>query len=199
VLVQPLDVNDRQAVRDATRHIEDALGAVDLAVFNAGIGRRLRVEAFSADDFVSVMTTNVFGVVFGIEAVLPGMLARRRGQIAAVASLAGYRSVPTLAGYGTSKAALIHLLECLRYDLRPHGIGITIINPGYIRTPLTVQNTYWMPFLMDPDPAARIIVDGLRRDRKEIHFPKRFSWILKALQRLPYPLYERLITAAVRR
>ena len=130
-------------------------GAIDLAIFNAGIGRRLRVEAFDADDFVSVMTTNVFGVIYGIEAVLPGMLARRSGRIAAVASLAGYRSVPTLAGYGSSKAAVIHALECLRYDLRPHGIGVTIINPGYVRTPLTAPNTFWMPFLIDADQRRR--------------------------------------------
>jgi len=194
-----VDVTDRQAVNAAGRRVESELGAIDLGLFGAGIGRRLRVDAFDAEDFVSVMTTNVFGVIYGIEAVLPGMLARRSGRIAAIASLAGYRSVPTLAGYGTSKAALIHALECLRYDLRPHGISVTIVNPGYVRTPLTAQNTFWMPFLMDVDRAAAIILRGLARDRKEIHFPARFSWLLKTLRILPYPIYERIVTAAVKR
>jgi len=199
LLAIPADVTDREALRSAAARIASDFGAIDLAVFNAGIGRRLRVDAFDADDFVSVMTTNVFGVIYGIEAVLPGMLARRSGRIAAVASLAGYRSVPTLAGYGTSKAAVIHALECLRYDLRPHGIGVTIINPGYVRTPMTAENTYRMPFLIDADRAAAIIIRGLQRDRKEIHFPARLSWLLKFLRILPYPIYERLITAVVKR
>ena len=114
-------------------------------------------------------------------------------------SLAGYRGAPTLAGYGSSKAAVIHAMDSLRFDLAPHGIGVTLINPGYVRTPLTSTNGYWMPGLMDADRAADIIVRGLERDRREIHFPARFSWTLKFFRVLPYPLYEAIVRAAVKR
>ena len=199
VLVVPADVGDRAAVHAAARTVEAAWGGVDLALFNAGFGRRLQVTNFNAEDFAEIFRVNVFGVMYGIEAVLPRMLERRAGHLAAVASLAGYRGAPTLAGYGSSKAALIHALDSLRFDLEPHGIGVTVINPGYVRTPMTAQHTYWMPALMDVDKAAAVIVHGLRRGRKEIHFPARFSWTLKALRLLPFPIYERLIRAAVKR
>jgi NAD(P)-dependent dehydrogenase (short-subunit alcohol dehydrogenase family) len=94
---------------------------------------------------------------------------------------------------------VIHLMDSLRFDLAPHGIGVTVINPGYVRTPLTASNRYWMPGLMDADRAAGLIVRGLARNRREIHFPARFSWTLKALRVLPFPLYERIVSAAVRR
>ena len=199
LVVFPADVNDRHAVHEAACGAEAALGRIDLAIFNAGIGRRLTVDGFDADDFVAVMTTNVFAVVYGIEAILPGMLARRSGRIAAVASLAGYRALPAAGGYSTSKAALINLLDCLRFDLAPRGIGVTTINPGFVRTPLTAPNTYAMPFLMDVGPAADRILRGLERDRNEIHFPKPLSWFLKLMRVLPYPVYERIIRAAVKR
>lgn len=199
VVVAPADVTDRAALQAAAKAVEAAWGGIDLAIFNAGFARRVRWTDFNAQDFVDIFTVNVFGVMYGIEAVLPGMLGRRAGRIAAVASLAGYRGAPTLAGYGSSKAALIHAIDSLRFDVAPYGVGVTLINPGYVRTPLTAANTYWMPALMDADRAARIIVRGLRRDRKEIHFPARFSWTLKFLRVLPFPIYERIVTAAVKR
>jgi short-subunit dehydrogenase len=199
VLVVPADVTDREAVLAAARRVEDAWGGIDLAVFNAGIGKRIRWTEFDARDFTAIFQVNLFGVMYGLEAVLPGMLRRQAGRIAAVGSLAGYRGAPTLAGYGSSKAALIHAMDSLRFDLAPHGVGVTVINPGYVRTPLTADNKYWMPALMDADRAAAIIVRGLEQDRKEIHFPARFSWTLKFLRALPFPIYERIVTAAVRR
>jgi len=199
VFVVPADVSDPQAVHAAARAIDAAWGGIDLAVFNAGFGRRISVTDFRARDFVEIFNVNFFGVLHGVEAVLPGMLQRRAGRIAAVASLAGFRGAPTLAGYGTSKAALIHAMDSLRFDLAPYGVGVTVISPGYVRTPMTANNTYWMPALIDADRAARIIVRGLQRDRKEIHFPARFSLFVKCLRVLPFPLYERIISAAVRR
>ena len=199
VIVAPADVTDRDAVHRVAVEIEAAWGGIDLAVFNAGFGKRIRWTEFDARDFTAIFQVNLFGVIYGVEAVLPGMLQRRAGRIAAVASLAGYRGAPTLAGYGTSKAALIHAMDSMRFDLAPHGIGVTLINPGYVRTPLTATNQYWMPALMDADRAAAIIVRGLQQDRKEIHFPARFSWTLKFLRALPFPIYERIVTAAVKR
>jgi short-subunit dehydrogenase len=115
-----------------------------------------------------------------------------------VASVSGYRALPAAGAYGASKAALIHLLNSIRFDLEPYGIHITVINTGFIKTPLTDRNRFPMPFLMPVDDAAVRIVRGLERERKEIHFPKPVSWTLKALRVLPYPLYERIIWHATR-
>jgi NADP-dependent 3-hydroxy acid dehydrogenase YdfG len=196
IVVAPLDVTDRDAVIAAVRRIEQTWGGIDLAILNAGTHKTPVGRGFDTTQFVDVMTLNYFGVLYGIEAVLPGMLARGRGHIAGMASLAGYRAVPTAAAYGASKAALIHALESLRFDLEPKGIQVTVINPGFVRTPLTDRNRFRMPFLMDVDRAAAIIVSGLECDRKEIHFPRVFSAILKVARVLPFPLYERLVKRA---
>jgi short-subunit dehydrogenase len=199
LLVLPGDVTDRGAMHAVVRAIEDAWGGVDLALLNAGAGKGVTVRDFSTEAFRTTMEVNFFGVLHGIEAVLPGMMARRAGRVAVVASLAGYRSGPGLAGYGTSKAALIHALDSLRFGLEPSGIGVTVINPGFVRTPMTAVNPYWMPAMIDANKAARLIVRGLRRDKKEIHFPIRLSWTLKVMRVMPFPVYERLARVFVKR
>jgi short-subunit dehydrogenase len=199
LLVVPADVTDRDAVHRAVRVIEERLGGIDLAILNAGIGRRIRVESFDAADFVEVVRTNLFGVLYGVEAVLPAMLARGSGHLAVVASLAGYLAAPTLAGYGTSKAALIHAFDSFRFDLARHGIKVTLINPGFVRTPMAASSALWRPGIMDVDKAAAIIVRGLARGRKEIYFPAWLAWTLRALRLLPAPLFDRLVAVAVKR
>ena len=185
VLVVPADVTDHDAVVAAGRQIEAAWGGIDLAIFNAG--------GVVEGDFIATMKLNYFSVVYGIEAVLNGMLARGSGHIAAVASLAGYRPGPVATEYGASKAAVIFLMDGLRFTLEPRGIRVTVVNPGFFRTPLTDRNTFHMPFLVEVDDAAEKIVRGLERGKKEIHFPAPMSWGAKLLRVLPYPVYERLI------
>ncbi len=196
VLVVPVDVTNRAAVIDGVRRIEQTWGGVDLALLNAGTHAPPSGRGFDSGQFVHAMTLNYFGALYGIEAVLPGMLERGRGHVAGVASLAGYRGLPTAAAYGASKAALIHALESLRFDFEPRGIGVTIINPGFVRTPLTDRNRFHMPFLMDVEAAAAIIVAGLERGRKEIHFPRAFSSMIKLARVLPFPIYERIVRRA---
>jgi short-subunit dehydrogenase len=195
VLSVAADVTDRDAVRAAAAQIEAAWGGIDLAIFNAGgsVGDRTR---FRGADCAATMTLNYFSVVYGIDAVLPGMLARGHGRLAAVASLAGYRAMPAATAYGASKAAVIHLLDGLRFELAPRGVGVTVINPGFVRTPLTAPNAFRMPFVMEADEAAERIVRGLERGKKEIHFPARLSWTMKLLRILPYGLYEQLMKRA---
>ena len=199
LLVLPADVTDRDAMHRVVGAIERQLGSIDLAILNAGIGRRIRVESFDATDFIEVFRTNVFGPIYGLEALLPSMLARRSGRIAVVASLAGYMAAPTLAGYGTSKAALIHAFDSLRFDLARRGVAVTIINPGFVRTSMAASSAFWRPGIMDVDRAAAIIVRGLVRDRKEIYFPAWLTWTLKTLRLLPAPLFDRIVAVAVRR
>jgi NADP-dependent 3-hydroxy acid dehydrogenase YdfG len=192
----PLNVIDRAANATTVAAIEAALGPIDLAIFNAGGHLKGSGRRFDGRQYVDIMELNYCGVVYGLEAVLPGMLERRRGHVAGVASLTGYRPIPTAGAYGASKAALIHMLDAIRFDLEPRGIAVTVVNPGFVKTPLTDRNRFPMPFLMPVDRAAEIIVSGLERERREVHFPKRLSWTLKAMRVLPYPLYEWIIGAA---
>jgi short-subunit dehydrogenase len=204
VLVVPADVTDRAAVTAAARRIEAAWGGIDLAIFNAGgsverLSAAERDPRFAAAEYVDIMTLNYFSVVYGIDAVLPAMLARGRGHIAAVASLAGYRPSTVAVPYSASKAAVMHLLEGLRLDTGGRGIAVTAINPGFVRTPLTARHTFTMPFLVEADDAAERIVRGLERGKGEIHFPAPLSWTVKFLRLLPDRLYARIITRAAPR
>jgi NADP-dependent 3-hydroxy acid dehydrogenase YdfG len=193
VHVEAVDVTNREAVRAAARRIEALWGGIDLAIFNAGTHIPVNGQRIDADDFRTLIEVNYMSLIYGIEAVLPAMLARGRGHIAGVASLAGYRALPTAAAYGASKAAAIVALDGIRFDVEPRGVDITVINPGFVRTPLTDRNTFQMPALIDAPDAARLIVRGLARRKKEIHFPARFSWTMKLLRVLPYPIFERLV------
>ena len=204
VMAVPADVTDRAAVAAAAHTIEAAWGGIDLAIFNAG-GSHERVPAgnrdprVNADDYVATMTLNYSSVVYGVESILPAMLARGQGHIAAVASLGGYRAASVALSYTTSKAAVIHLMEGLRLALEPRGLRITIINPGFVRTPLTARNTFKMPFLVEVDDAAERIVRGLERGKHEIHFPAPLSWPLKVLRMTPAPIYAWLLRRAMPR
>jgi short-subunit dehydrogenase len=198
VLVVPADVTVRTQVLDATATVDAAWGGVDVAILNAGTNMPAAGGGFDSGQFVGVMTLNYFGAIYGIEAVLPGMLARGRGHIVGVASLAGYRALPTSAAYSASKSALAIALDSLRFDLEPRGIKVTVVNPGFVRTPLTDRNAFHMPFLMPVERAAAAMVRDIEREKKESHFPFLFSWIVKGLRILPYPIYERLIRRGTR-
>lgn len=199
VVAVPHDVTDRSAVAEAAAGIELLWGGIDLAIFNAGTHQPVSGTSVDAADFEHLIRVNYLSAIYGIEAVVPGMLRRGRGHIAGVASVAGYRALPTAAAYGASKAALILALDALRFDLAPRGIDVTVVNPGFVRTPLTDRNTFHMPMRIDADHAARLIVRGLERRATEIHFPAAFSWLMKTLRVLPYPLYAALVGRATKK
>jgi short-subunit dehydrogenase len=126
------------------------------------------------------------------------MVARRQGHISLVSSVAGFRGLPQSLAYGPTKAALIHLAETLYLDLQPQGLGVSVINPGFVDTPLTAGNDFHMPALMSPDEAAQAIVQGWAKGEFEIHFPKRFTRVMKLLRLLPYRLYFALVRRITR-
>jgi short-subunit dehydrogenase len=173
--------------------IETAWGAIDLVIPNAGTHIFTVPEDFNSQEYMSLMQVNFGGMLHCIEAVLPSMLMRGKGTIAPIASLAGYRGLPRAAAYGASKAAMIHFLESIRFHLKPRGLTICIVNPGFVKTPLTDKNDFRMPFLVDAPHAARIICDGIERGKREIAFPFPFNWVLKIARMLPDPLYELLV------
>lgn len=184
-----IDVTERAAVSRAVERIEDELGGIDLALLNAGTYVRFGVEDFTADDFGRQIDINVMGTVNCLEPVLSRMLARKSGHIAVVSSLTAYRGLPMASAYGASKAALTNMCEALKPELDALGIQMTIIHPGFVKTPLTDQNEFPMPFLMEVDEAARRIAEGLERGKFEITFPRRFAFLLKLARCLPYWLY----------
>lgn len=195
----PLDVTDAQAVGLCVAAIERDFGAVDLAVLNAGTHAAMPAEQFSAATMRRLLDLNVMGVAHCLEATLPRLIARGRGRVAIVASLAGYGGLPSAAAYGASKAALINMAEALRPELQEKGVILQVINPGFVKTPLTDKNDFRMPFLIPAEEAAVAILRGLDTNRFEIAFPTIFARLMKLLRILPYGLYFRLTRRLVRR
>jgi len=184
-----LDVTKRTAVSQAVGLIEDRLGGIDLALLNAGTYVRFGVEDFTAEAFGRQMDINVMGTVNCLDPVLVRMRQRNSGHIAVVSSLTAYRGLPYASAYGASKAALTNMCEAMKPELDALGIQMTVIHPGFVKTPLTDRNEFAMPFLMEAEEAARRIVDGLERGTFEIAFPRRLTFLLKVARCLPYGLY----------
>lgn len=192
------DVTDRPALQEAVAHIEERLGPIDLLIAGAGIGKETTALAFDAADIESIVRVNLLGVANSIDAVLKGMLARRRGQLAAISSLASYRGMPRMAGYCASKAGLNALMDSLRVELRPCGIDVTTVCPGWIRTPMTNGLDLPMPYLLEPKDAAGRIIDAIRRRRPFLAFPAVPVWRLRFLSWLPCATSDRLIFRVLR-
>jgi short-subunit dehydrogenase len=182
-----MDLAQLKTVRSA---IEERLGLIDIVISNAGNHIPTRPLKFDAAEYRSIMDLNYGGMLHVLESTLPQMIERRQGRFVGVASLTGYRGLPSAEAYGASKAAMINFLEALRFQMAEVGVGVTIVNPGFVKTPLTDKNNFAMPFLIDTAKAARIICDGLERERKEIAFPFPFNWFLKIGRITPYPIYE---------
>jgi NAD(P)-dependent dehydrogenase (short-subunit alcohol dehydrogenase family) len=189
-IAYPLDVTDTDCVLATANAIEDDMGRIDILVANAGVAEYVSINEFSAESYLSVMDINYGGLVRCIEAVLPKMRARRSGRIAGVASLAGFRGLPTSGAYGASKSAMIHFLESLRFQLEVIGLGVTVINPGFVKTPMTDKNDFQMPFLITTEQAAKYMADGLESGLDEISFPWFFSRLMKIARIIPFFIYE---------
>jgi short-subunit dehydrogenase len=192
-LVLPLDLTRPGAAAPLLNDIVSAWGGIDLVLFFAGTHKPVRAWELEARTARELFDVNVLGVVEGLSSVIPCLLKQGRGAVGIVSSVAGYRGLPTALVYGATKAALINLAETLYLDLAPRGIGVYLINPGFVRTPLTAKNEFRMPALIDAGQAAREIVRGLERGQFEIHFPRRFTLWLKLLRVLPYRWYFYLV------
>lgn len=187
------DVTDRASLLAAFDDICAAFGGIDVAIVNAGTHQPVRaweLDAVAAEKLVQV---NLLGAINATALLAPYFAHSGSGRIAITASVAGYGGLPTGLVYGATKAALINFAETLYLDLEPKGVAVHLINPGFVKTPLTDLNDFTMPALIGPDEAAREIVAGIEAGRFEIHFPKRFTRLLKLLNLLPYRVYFPLV------
>lgn len=194
----PLDITDLTKTKETARNIVGALGCPDLVILNAGTHIPISAPEFSLDDFRKLIDTNLVGTANCLAQILPEMIERRRGHIAIVASVAGYSGLPTAAGYGASKAGLINMCESLKPELEKYNVRMTVINPGFVKTPLTDKNEFPMPFLISVEDAVRHVMSGLDSGRFEIAFPGRFVFLMKLLRILPYRLFFCLTRRLVR-
>jgi short-subunit dehydrogenase len=188
-LALPLDATDAQALAQAAQQLQAQWGGLDVVMYCAGYYKAQRATAFDLQEMLRHEQVNYVGVLNMLQAVLPPLLGQGKGHISLVASVAGYRGLPQSLAYGPTKAALINLAEALYIDLHPRGLGVSLVCPGFVETPLTAQNQFRMPALIQPGQAASEIIAGWERGEFEIHFPKRFTRMLKALQHLPYSAY----------
>ena len=184
------DVVSEDSIRAAVDDIEKQLGSCDLMIANAGISSSSSCDDWNSSNVTNVMDVNYNGVVHTLGAVVPAMVLRGRGAVVAVSSLAGYRGMPTHGAYCASKAAVSIFMESLRLELRPKGVGVTTVNPGYISTPLTSKNSFTMPWLMNVETAAKLIVRKLDVQKTkqlpaELNFPWQLASLMYLLKRAP--------------
>ncbi len=182
------DASDAAAVKTAAQTVLDA-GQLNLVLYCAGYYREMRATDFDLSEMLMHQQVNYVGALYVLDAVLPYFAERRSGHISLISSVAGYRGLPKSLAYGPTKAALINLAETLYVDLQDSHVGVSLICPGFVETPLTAQNEFTMPALITPEVAAQEILKGWASGSFEIHFPKRFTLWMKALALLPARLY----------
>jgi short-subunit dehydrogenase len=193
-LALPADVKDAVAVRGAADQLREKFGRVDVLIANAGIGVTTDARDLQPDEVADVIGVNVLGAVNSVAAVLPEMVERKNGQLVVISSLAAYRGLPKSAAYCASKAAVSAFFESLRVDLHGSGVDVTIIHPGFIKTPLTAGREAQMPYLMELDDAVKKIVRAIEARKKSYAFPWQLATIVRAAMLMPVPLYDRIIT-----
>ncbi len=198
IVAAPGDVTDREGVARLVADIESKR-PIALAFLNAGGAFRDAPGDFGGDGFARTFALNVQGMANAYNPVFQTMRARRRGQIAICGSLAGYGGLPNSGAYAPSKAAIISLAVGEKFRADPHNVTVQIVNPGFVKTPLTAGNAFAMPFLMECEDACRRICDGFERGGFEIRFPRRLAWIVRAINLLPWPAYFALLKLGGRR
>lgn len=187
------DATQPAQLEAACKDLASAWGNIDVAIYLAGDYLPLHATDFTPAAVRRLCEVNYLGAVNFAYAVLPLMAREERGGLVLVSSVAGYRGLPKALGYGPSKAALSHFAEVLHLDLRQQGMGVWVVNPGFVATRLTAQNNFHMPALISPEVAAEAFLDGMAGGGFEIHFPRRFTCCMKFLRLLPDSLYFRLV------
>ena len=196
----PLDVTDRNQINEVFKNILDNFGDLDICLFSSGTYEPKDEQNIDPDKIKNVINVNFLGVIDCVKTVEEYFKDKKSGHISIVSSIAGYRGLPNSSGYGPSKAALTNFSESIYFDFKKFGVRVSIVSPGFIKTPLTDKNEFPMPFLKTPDFAAEKIFNGLVNSNAfEVHFPKGLTVTLKLLRILPYKLYLFLVDKLVKR
>lgn len=189
-LVIKCDVSKKEEVLNACKEIKLKHDHIDVAILNAGIGHEMKVEKYNSELAEDIFGANVLGMINWIEQLLPDMMKRRNGIIAGVSSLADNRGYSGSGFYCASKAAATIYLEGLRVELMKYEVKVVTVRPGFVRTPMTNKNKFKMPFLMEPDKAAKIILRGIEKDKRVIQFPWQMVLLTRLVGLLPGSFYE---------
>ena len=196
----PLDVTNQDQIKNSFEKIIKDFNGLNLCVFSSGTYDPKLEQEINVVQNKFVMETNFFGVLYCIKAVENYFKNKKDGHISIVSSIAAYRGLPNSSGYGPSKAALTNLTESLYFDFKKYNVRISLVSPGFIKTPLTDKNEFSMPFIKSPEFAAEKMFNGLTKSKAfEIHFPKALTILLKIFRVLPYKIYLFLIDKGVKR
>jgi short-subunit dehydrogenase len=192
-LALPADVKDAAAVRAAADELREKFGRVDVLIANAGVGVTTDARDLKPEEVADVIGVNVLGAVNSVTAVLPEMIERKNGHLVVISSLAAYRGLPKSAAYCASKAAVSAFFESLRVDLNGSGVDVSIIHPGFIKTPLTAGRKSHLPYLMELDDAVKKIIRAIEARKKSYAFPWQLATKARVAMLFPVPLYDRMI------
>ncbi|HSK70745.1 MAG TPA: SDR family NAD(P)-dependent oxidoreductase [Pyrinomonadaceae bacterium] len=193
----PCDITDEIAVQDAANELRNEFGKIDILIANAGIGGGAKhAKDLKPQDFRRVIDTNLVGAVNSVSAVLPQMMEQGSGQIVAISSLAGFRGLPKSAAYCASKAGMTAYFESVRLDVQNKGIAVTIIQPGFIKTPLTSGRANKMPFLMELEDSIPYFLRAIEKKKKFAAFPWQLATLVRAGRVFPAWLYDKIAGGA---
>ena len=196
----PLDVTEIDKCKIVANNIIDQFGDINICVFGTGMHDPKSEKTFNLDKIRKIMEVNYFGTMNSINSIYEFFSEKKNGQISIVSSVAGYRGLPAAGAYCASKAALTSFAESLNFDMQNKNVRISLISPGFIKTPMTDQNDFPMPMIKSPEFAANEIFKGLTKSKGfEIHFPKAFTYFLKFLQILPSSLYFKLVSRGMKK
>ena len=188
------DVSQKESVARAYSQIKESLGEIDIAILNSGVSYRMRIEEFDSSKGEKIFGANFMGIVYFVEQLLPDFIKNRKGTIVGVSSLADSRGYPRSTFYSASKAAATKFLESLRLELKKYNIKVITIKPGFVRTPMTDKNEFFMPFLIDVEKAAKIILKGIKKEKRIIQFPFPIVLGSKFLSIIPDSFYDFLMS-----
>ncbi len=194
-MVAEMDVTRIESISQAFEQVKNHHG-IDVVVYCAGHYLEQNADKFNLQEMMKHNDINYLGLCRVLSFILNPMIAQRFGHISIISSVAGFQGLPKSLAYGPTKAALINLSESMYFDLHGHGIGVSLVNPGFVQTPLTAQNKFHMPALITTDQAAVEMIKGWRKGDFEIHFPKKFTLVLKFLKILPYFIYFKMVAKA---
>lgn len=197
VRVYKCDVTIKQQVHETVVQIKKDFGKIDIAVLNSGVGANSSALDYNSDAAEKVFNTNVLGVIYFIEQLIPDFISEKRGAIVGLSSLGDGKGFPKSGFYSASKAALTILLESLRIELKKFNVKVVTVKPGFIKTPMTDKNKFKMPFLMNVEKASLIIINGLKKDKRIIEFPWQTTIGAKILRMIPTKWFEAFASNAL--